>query len=240
MDRESTRDALIGKMNVWIMLVIALIYTVTGTSLGDDAIAALGRGAVYRGKSDDTVAIQCAVTWEAMALNDMLDTLDQARQSITFFVSGKWASAHASTLVRMAEAGHEIGVCGYDPTLDGDETLVYNDVRAAKNTVERITGKRVLLYYAGLRDADISARAAARTGMTCVSCTHDLLSARAEAHEMTSRVSKTAYGGTIYHIQPTREAADALDSIIDTLHTSGFAIKRTGDLLRGRSTAESG
>ena len=44
MNRERCADALMNGVNVLIILVIVLLYVVTGTGIGDDAIAALSSG----------------------------------------------------------------------------------------------------------------------------------------------------------------------------------------------------
>lgn len=222
MNRERTRERLISAGNVWILLVIALLYVVTGTRTGDDAIAAFSRGTIYRGRADDAVALMCAVTWDASALTDMLDTLEQNDVKITFFVSGKWANAHAKTLMQMAEAGHEIGACGYEPTLDGDCSLIEKDVAASVGVIERITGKPVRYYYAGLREPSVSARAAKSQGLVCVKPSFDLLSAGRTADELVSMAEEKAFGGSIFLMQPTQAAQEALQALLQRLWENGY------------------
>lgn len=233
MRTQKAAEQLINAVNVLILLMIALIYVVTGTHVGDDAIAALSAGTVYRGRQNGAVALECAVTWNAEALTDMLDILKEKDARITFFVSGKWAKANAATLRRMVEDGHEIGTGGYSPTLDGSVTMVESDIAASVSVIESISDDTTRLYYAGLRDRTTSARAAERLGMTHVSATIDLLCANKNAEDIVSRASQQAFDGSIFLLQPTAAAVEALPQLIDLIHESGYAVGTVGDVLKG-------
>ena len=228
--RERTSEALLNAVNVWILVLIMLLYVVTGTGIGDDAVAAFSRGAVYRGTRSGAVALECVVTWDALAMEDILDVLAERNVDITFFVSGRWANAHAKTLARMAEDGHEIGTCGYEPTLDGRVALVSRDIRASVGVIERISGEQVRFYHAGLRDIWTSARAARQLGLVTVSSTCDLRTARYEAGEIVENASNQLFDGNIYLIQPTAAAAEALPKLIDTLMALGYEIVPVGEI----------
>ncbi len=230
MERKRTGEALMNGVNIWILAVIVLLYVVTGTGIGDDAIAAFSRGAVYRGGRAGAVALECAVTWDARAMDDILDTLEEKDVDITFFVSGRWANAHAKTLERMAADGHEIGTCGYEPTLDGGVSLLTRDIGASVGVIERIAGTEIRYYHAGLRDVDRSVRAAERLGLTTVASTYDLLTARYTAAEIVQNASDQAFDGTIYLLQPTAQAAEALPRLIDALLMLGYEIVPVGEI----------
>lgn len=226
-----TADGLMNTVNVLILLVIVLLYVVTGTGLGDDAIGALSDETVYRGNPSEAVALECIVSWDASAIDQMLDTCRETDTKITFFVSGQWAKEHADTLHRMAADGHEIGSCGYTPTMDGDESFILSDIKASKGVIESITGSPVAYYHAGLRDKVPSQKAAEQLNLTHVACTSDLLSARGEAADIALRASKQAFDGSILMIQPTGEAARALPAIFAELEEAGLAVKTVGAIL---------
>lgn len=82
--------------------------------------------------------------------NRLLDAFDEAGVKATFFTLG-WIAAHHPRLVREIDArGHEVASHGYH------HQLVYamtpeqfrEDVRAAKQTLEDLTGRQVLGYRA--------------------------------------------------------------------------------------------
>ena len=234
MDGKRTSEQLMNSVNVLILLVIALVYVVTGTRVGDDAIAALADGAVYRGRANGNVAIECVVHWDAARIPDMLDTLKEQDTRITFFVSGRWAKSHASTLRRMAEEGHEIGTLGFSPTLDGSLSMVQKDVLASASVIEGITGQTTRYYYPGLRTRGVSVRAAENLGMTAVAASVDLLCGRYEAEEIALRASKQAFDGSILTIQPTAAGADALPDVLDSIRACGYEPTTVGEALEGK------
>lgn len=232
MRRERYADALMNAVNVFIILIIVLLYVVTGTGLGDDAIAALSSGTVYRGSGQGLVALECAVSWDADALTDMLDLLKERDVQITFFVSGEWARANGAALRRMAEDGHEIGTMGYLPMLDGDEALIRSDLEASTAVIASATGSRPAYYYSGLRDRTVSLRAADALGMTHVLCSSDLLSARGDALDIATRASEHVFDGSIVLFQPTAAAAEALPAILDAIAEQGYAATTVGNVLK--------
>lgn len=228
--RERTSEALLNAVNIWILAVIVLLYAVTGTGVGDDAIAAFSRGAVYRGTRSGAVALECAVTWDAQAMGEILDVLAERDVDVTFFVSGRWANAHAGTIERMIADGHEIGTCGYEPTLDGSVSLISRDIRASVGVIERITNTPVRYYHVGMRDIWTSARAARQLGLVTIASTYDLRTARYDAAQIIQNASNAAFDGNIYLMQPTAVAAEALPGLIDTLTMLGYEILPVGEI----------
>ena len=234
MDGKHTSEQLMNSVNVLILLVIALVYVATGTRVGDDAIAALSDGAVYRGRANGNVALECVVNWDAAELTDMLDTLKAADTRITFFVSGRWAKGHAGTLRRMEADGHEIGTLGSAPTLDGSLQLITQDVSASASVIEGITGQPPRYYYPGMRARQASVRAAESLGMTAVAASVDLLCGRYEAEEIARRASKQAFDGSILVIQPTAAGAEALPGVLGGIRASGYKPTTVGEVLEGK------
>lgn len=229
-------DQIMGCVNVLILLVIALVYVVTGTRLGDDAISALSSGAVYRGRANGAVAVSCVVSWDAKSMTQILDTLSEDGARITFYVSGKWAKSHAATLMRMQQDGHEIGTVGYAPFLDGDAALVRKDVQAAASAIERITGARVESYHSGLRDRAVSEQAARALGMTHVAATADLQSGRGTAADIVARACEQAFDGSILMIRPTAAAAEALPGLLESIREMGYRPATVDEVLKGTIT----
>ncbi len=230
MNREKAADGLMNCVNVLILLMIAILYAATGTRLGENAIAAMQTG-IYRGGRNGTVALACSVTWDAENLTDMLDTLRESNVCITFFVSGEWAGAHASTLERMAADGHEIGTSGYAPLLDGGVETVTADVAAAAAVIDAITQEKTSLYYAGLRAAGVSQQASEAAGLRRVAGSADLLCARGDAADIVLRASEEAFDGSILLLSPTAQAAEALPQIIEMIYDMGFRIGPVGGII---------
>ncbi|MEG1524059.1 MAG: polysaccharide deacetylase family protein [Clostridia bacterium] len=233
MDIQKGVDQLMNAVNVLILLVITLIYVVTGTKIGDNAIAALSSGTVYRGAQNGMVALECAVTWDAKGITDMLDVLRDHDVQMTFFISGRWAKAHASTVRRMIAEGHEVGTCGYTPLLDGNVAMVTRDVSASANVIEQIAGEPVRYYFAGLRDRSISARVANRLGLLHVAASCDLLSGRGNAADILERALEQVFDGSILMLQPTAAAVEALPALLTAIREKGYTPETVGEALKG-------
>lgn len=229
-------DQIMGCVNVLILLMIALIYVVTGTKLGGDAIAALSNGAVYRGRAEGAVAVSCLVSWDAASLTQMLDALSENDAQITFYVSGKWARSHAQTLQRMQADGHEIGTIGYTPFLDGDASLIRKDLVAAANTIMHITGAPVTSYCSGLRNRVVSEQAARALGFTHVAGSADLQTGQGAPRDIVTRACEQAFDGSILLIQPTAAAAEALTPLLEAIREKGFRPATVGEVLKGTIT----
>ncbi len=225
-------DALMNGVNVLILLMIVLLYVVTGTRIGDDAIAALNPAkTVYRGAEQGAVALECVVSWDAAAVSDMLDVLKERGAQITFFVGGQWARENAALVRRMAEEGHEVGSAGYAPLYDGDLALVKTDVELSAEVLAGITGRETDYYHSGFRERAVSAKAAGSLGMTHVSCTSDLLCGRGDGADIALRASSAMFDGSILMIHPTAAALEALPAILSVIEEAGYRVTTVGNLI---------
>ena len=83
----------------------------------------------------------------------LLGTLERYEAQATFFVVGRLAEEHPQVVSALAEAGHEIGIHGYDH----DDLSAYDGARLARldddlarveSRIEEITGKRPLCFRA--------------------------------------------------------------------------------------------
>lgn len=237
MNRGRLTETVMNLTNTLILLMIVMLYVITGTSVGDDVIAALPDRTVFRGKRNGCVAIECAVTWNAAALPRILDTLSADGTKITFFVSGKWATNNAKTLDRIAADGHEVGTAGYAPHLDaGVETLTH-DVETSVAIISEITGRAPTQYYSGLRDQTTSLRTAGALGLSHIACSTDLLSARGDPEALVARASDCLFDGSILLIQPTATAADALPALLQLIEQEGYSVVTVGEILQMRDSS---
>ena len=232
MNREKAVEIMMNCVNALIILLIVVLYVATGTRVGDDAVAALSKDAtIYRGSAEGRVALECAVSWDAAALTELVDILDEHGARATFFVSGQWAKDNAALLRRMMTSGHEIGTMGYYPTFDGDLPAIVSDVETSAAVIETITGVAAEYYYSGLRSGDTSRRAASEAGLCHVSCTTDLLSGRGDAVDIATRALEHIFAGSILLIQPTAAAIAALPTILSEIEARGYRVTTVGDVL---------
>ena len=217
--------------NAAILALAALLYFALASPGAVTAMKQSTAYPIYRGSSKNSVSIQCAVTWDAAALDTILDELERSGVCITFLVGGKWAEANPDTLLKIQNRGHEIGVMGYEPERDGKAAFVRRDVQKSLDIVERVTGVRPEIYYCGSRDSAVSAWVGASLGLTTVLCTFDLDCSGADSALVVKRLASAAGAGSIINAQPTASFAAALPDIINYLKNMGYAIVPTHKML---------
>ena len=213
--------------NLFLILLIAGLY------LGTTQPQAISASApVYRGQASDAVALQFAVSWNAAALPEILDTLKAQDTQVTFALSGEWAAANPQLARRMAQEGHELATMGQSPDADGKLSFIIEDLETSLETIQAAAGVRPVLYYSGSRSAIVSGRAAKKLGLTQVLCTVDLLCARGEAADIITRVEESAViPGGILLLQPTEAAAEALTGVLTALREKGLEPVPIGQVL---------
>ena len=218
-------------VNLLLILLIAALYFATSRPDAAAAVAQLYYAPAYRGRAEEAIALQCAVSWEAASLDSILDALAAHGAKATFAVSGAWAENNAALLLRMAADGHEIATMGTDPFLDGKLSEVQRDVAVSLDKIEAACGVRPLLYYSGARNVTVSARAAKKLGLTHVLSTLDLRCAAGSAEEIKQRGLNDPIEGSILLMQPTAAAAEALPGLLNGFKGKGLEAVRVGDVL---------
>lgn len=177
---------------------------------------------IYKGNRKDRVALQCAVSWDAAALEPILDTLAEKNVKITFTVSGEWAQRNRSILKRMADEGHEIATMGFSPEKSGSLNFIKNDIKKSLDLIKEITGLSPELYYCGTRNTKKAARAAESLGLKCVMCTVDLVCSKGSASDILQRISGNTNGGDIVLVSPTAAFSESLSDILDYFASAGL------------------
>lgn len=207
------------------VLIIGLYYA---TQPGNEVIPA--SAPMYRG-SGDSVSLQFALSWNAAALSDIMDTLEKADTKVTFAVSGEWVKQNSEILRNMVEQGHEIATMGYYPDMDGGIRWVSDDLEQALKATEDACGIRPTLYYVGSRSTAVSSVAAKKLGLTQIACTIDLLTAKGDAEDILHRLPRQPIEGSIMLLQPTAACSEALPGILAALEQKGLKVSCTGNVL---------
>ena len=127
-------------VNVLLAGIIAGLYFALTIPYSTGAVSVSGFP-VYKGSNRERVAIECALTWDAEAVDEILSTLELHDTKITFAVSGEWAERNGEMLRHISELGHEIATMGYNPQNDGGIDFVCRDVQKSIEIIKRITGK---------------------------------------------------------------------------------------------------
>ena len=112
---------------------------------------------IYHGNNRQCVAIECAVTWHAAALDEILAVLEERGVRITFAVSGEWVERSPAMLKKIAAQGHEIATMGYAPSKDGGVDFVLKDIQKSLDCIESVLGAAAVptVYYCGSRASGV-------------------------------------------------------------------------------------
>ncbi len=218
-------------VNAVLAILMVTLYIATATPLAQSAMSEIYSSPIYRGHEEGVIGLECAVSWNAAALPELITLLREKDVHITFLVSGEWAQDNQELLVQMVRDGHEIGTMGQDPMRDGNAKAVVADIEQSIQTIHAVSGVRPVLYYSGTRAVNNSTRAARQLGLTHVLCTADLLSGRGTAQDILSRALDQPFDGTILLIQPTAEAVKAMPACLDGLRQQGFRIVTVSETL---------
>lgn len=218
-------------LNMLLVLIIAALYLVTSQP---DMLPVPASGSpVYRGEASEKLSLQWIVNYNAKSMHDILDKLKEHDVKTTFIVSGEWAAANPASLMRMATDGHEIGTMGNNPYEDGNLSWVMQDITDAAGIIESISGIKPKIYYSGSRRNSVSSRAAKKLGLTHVMGTVDLLCAQGTASDIVKRAESLAQGNIVL-MQPTKQAAEALDGLFELLESKGLHVVTTDEIINNR------
>lgn len=231
MSTKAFRSVKYSFINITLAALILMLYIAITSPDIQAAMGTVYGRPYYRGTQKNAVALQCAVTWNASALDKILDELKANECRITFFVSGEWASENGEKLLRIVRDGHEIGTMGMKPFEDGDTAWLIEDIADSAETIKSVCGVEPKLYYSGTRNLPSSSRAASKLDMIHVLCTVDLLSARGTSADILKRALDSSNEGNIILIQPTAGAAEALPAILKAYKDKGLEVTETGTVL---------
>lgn len=218
-------------VNLFLAFVIISLYALTSGGDAVQTMAALYAGPIYRGSATDALALEFAVSWDAAALSDILDTLRDRDVRATFAVSGEYAREHADMVRRIVEEGHELATMGDIPSFDGGARAILADVQRSIESIEQAADVVPALYFSGERGLRASARAARETGLPHVLCTLNLRCAAGSAADILARGLNEPIIGSIILMQPTRAGADALPGLIEGFLEKGLRVVTVSEVI---------
>lgn len=228
MSTRKTGIGLTAFVNAVLVIAIAALYVIT--SQGEEKTVAAVGAPIYKGNVGDAVSLQWIMCYNAAATDSILDTLKERNIRCTFIVSGEWAKENPTALLRMVNDGHELGTMGTNPRTDGNLSFLTRDILTASGIIEGIVGIQPSLYYSGEKNAARSSMVAKKLGLSHIQATLDLLCSNGTVDDIIRRADSVT-GGSIVLMQPTRQAAEALDMLIDRLSADGFRITTTGEII---------
>ena len=190
----------------------------------------------YVETDEKKVGISFDASWGNENTQSILDTLESYNITSTFFLVGIWVRAYPEDVVRIAQAGHDIGNhSNTHPDLTQlDSWSIRNEMEVCSAEIEALTGKRPTLFrnpYGAYDNRVIGT--ALGMGMDCIQWDVDTLDwTNNSGEEICARIrSRIRNGSIILMHNAGGNTASSLPMIIDTIHELGYEIVPISELI---------
>jgi len=233
LNKEKIQTYLVSILTVAVLIGVANINTVKSiqTSTTEKLLP------IYNvGTEENKVAFTMNCAWSADDIDTILETLKANNVKITFFMVGNWIDKYPEAVKKIYEEGHEIG--SHSDThphvnkLSSDKNL--EEINISVNKIEKITGKRTLLYRAPYGEYnDTVIKTAKENGYYTIQWSLDTLDYEGKTgEEMWNRIKgKLKKGDIILSHNGTKHTAESLDMLIKNIKAEGFNIVPITELI---------
>ncbi|HHW02806.1 MAG TPA: polysaccharide deacetylase family protein [Thermoanaerobacterales bacterium] len=193
---------------------------------------------IYEGRGDKKIiAFTCNVAWGNEFLPPLLRVFEEKNVKITFFIEGRWAEKNPELLRLIDGKGHEIGNHGYSHAHHAKLSLEQNinEIKDAESIIEKITGKKPLLFAPPYGEfSDLTIKAAESLNYRVIMWSIDTIDWKKPGVDyIVNKVLKKAGNGKIVLMHPTEDTVKAMPVIIENLQKQGYKITTITDLLSG-------
>ena len=208
------------------------------------AVGITGSKSIYGVKRNDQ---KIAFTMDAGSAGEntptILDILDKYNVKITFFVTGKFASAYPDYVKEMHARGHEIGNHSWSHpsfyNLSNDQIL--SEVNRTRDKIYELTGVTTTLFRPPLGDMNTKIRTLLNAaGYEVIRWTHESYDSRDghSAEKSLKYATKDLFGGAIIltHVK-ANWTVSVLDQIMQYYQENGWEVVPVSELLYDGETA---
>lgn len=205
-------------VNLLLILTIVGIVSVSFSGTTASVFGTNSTSPIYRGNSDDCVALMINVYWGTEYLDGMLEVLKKYDIHCTFFVGGYWVAQYPQYLKKIVSDGHEIGNHGYFHKQHGE--LTYE-----QNVEEILTCNKIVFEYCGIYptlfappSGDFSndtLKAASDNGFKTIMWSRDTIDWRDKDVDLIfTRATKNIRGGELILMHPTLQTLQTFEKIV--------------------------
>ena len=201
-------------------------------------VAATGRlYPVYRVDTEKkAVALGINCAWEDDDTDAFLKILKDKNIKTTFFVTGEFVQRCENAVVRISNAGHEIGnhSDSHPDMATLTEEKITKEITAAGNKIEKVTGIKPTLFRAPSGSYNtLLIQTANELGYHCIQWDCDTVDWKGKtADEMLERVMKNLQNGSILLLHLGAEhTKEALPMLIDAIKEKGYEIVPVSELI---------
>ncbi len=215
---------------VCFFIVILLIMLAAQTSVNTAKNVLKASDEVYYcgNKNNNNVSLMINVYWGDEYLDSMLETLDNHSVKATFFVGGIWVSKNPEKLMTIFEKGHEIANHGYFHKSHDKLTWQQNvdEIQNNHNLVKQYTNLDMNLFAppSGAY-SQTTVDVAKSLGYKTIMWSKDTIDWRdKDTNLIIKRASTNNKNGDLILMHPTKNTAEALDTIITNILSQNFKI----------------
>ena len=184
------------------------------------------------------VSLTFDAAWGVNDLNDILSVLDKHQAKVTFFVTGDWASKYPDAVIKISEAGHDIGNHGanHKHMTQLNESAMADEIQGCHDTVKAIINKDMFLFRAPYGDYNETVVSVAKK-MNYYTLQWDIDSLDWKDYGVASIIDKVCNhkhlgnGSIILLHNGATYTKDALDELLTKLTGQGYTFVAASDLI---------
>lgn len=184
------------------------------------------------------IALTFDSAWGTEDLDEILTILEHHHATATFFVTGQWAKEHPDAILKISNAGHEIGNHGMNhkhmPQLSKQE--IEKEIKDCENEVFQLTGKKMHMFRAPYSDwNDLVVDTAKELDYWSINQSVDSLDWKdygVEAIIQQVCEHKNLENGSIILLHNgSKYTKDALDTLLSNLQKKGYSFVPVSQLI---------
>ncbi|CDZ25029.1 polysaccharide deacetylase [[Clostridium] cellulosi] len=224
-----------------LIICFAIVFIAAVTRLipaAAEAVAAQSRKLpIYSvDKNEKVVSLTFDAAWGNEDTQTLIDILNKYKVHATFFVVGQWVDKYPESVKALSDAGNEVmnhsNTHPHMPNLSRAEMI--NQINACDEKIEKITGKRPILFRAPFGDYNNALiETVSEINHYCIQWDVDSLDWRGyDAETIKNRVLKNVRPGSIvlFH-NAALHTPEALPGIIESLQQQGYKIVPVSELI---------
>lgn len=205
-------------VNVLLVAVVACISVVSLLGATTNVFSKDEYVPIYRGNSNDKVALMVNVYWGTEYLDGFLEIFEKYNVKATFFVGGFWVAQYPDYVKKIFDAGHEIGNHGYYHKQHGKLSYKQNvdEMVACGKLVFECCGVFPTLFAPPGGDfGNATLKAAKDNGYKTIMWSRDTIDWRDKDSSLIyTRATKNTSGGELILMHPTAHTLSALENIV--------------------------
>lgn len=216
------------------VLIGLFFLTYAGGAL--NTFSANAESAIYSGDANSNkISLMINVYWGNEYLESMLETLKENNIKTTFFIGGTWAEQYPNLLQKIYDDGHELGNHGYYHK--DHKTISYErnkeEISNTHDLIKRLTNIDMTLFAPPSGSYSSTTLEIAKTlNYKTIMWTRDTIDWRdQDADLIYNRAIKSAKGGDLILMHPTKKTAEALSNIIKNLLENNFELTTVSNCL---------